>query len=338
MLVTDVVDVEYISGFSSSRALLLIGRTTNHLYTDFRYHEAAEGFCGNNDGWRLTLIKDGGFSFLAGQLRPGSSVAVQSDVMTIDEYKRLRRAFPKVRFVPLSGEISDLALSKNLREIARMKTAARIGDAAFGRFCACLRPGIAEQEAAGMLDRICSELGSEKPSFDTIVLFGIRSSLPHGRPGPRKLKRGDFVLADFGCTVSGLCSDMTRTIVFGSASKRQREIYGIVKEAHDAALAEARCGCSARALDAVARAIIQKAGFGDAFGHGLGHGVGRRVHERPRLSPFSKDILQEGSVVTIEPGIYLPGFGGVRIEDMTVLQKKESSPLTSSPCDLIELH
>jgi Xaa-Pro aminopeptidase len=337
MLITDVVDVNYVSGFSSSRALLLIGRKANHLYTDFRYREAADRFCMKNPEWKFSLIKDNEFSFLAGQLPPRCSVAVQSDVMTVDEYNRLRRAYPRVRFVPLSGEISDLASAKNRREIGLMRAAARIGDAAWRRFGARLKPGITEQEAAGILDGIGAKLGSEKPSFDTIVLFGKRSSLPHGRPGPGKLKRGDFILVDFGCTVSGFCSDMTRTVVFGAASKRQREIYGIVKEAHDAALAAARCGLSARALDAVARSIIEKAGYGGSFGHGLGHGVGRRVHERPRLSPLSGDILPEGSVVTIEPGIYLPGFGGVRIEDMALLRKKGSCLLTSSPCELIEI-
>jgi len=337
MLITDVVDVNYVSGFSSSRALLLVSRETNYLYTDFRYREAAERFCVKNPEWRFTLIKDNGFSFLAGQLPPRCAVAVQSDVMTIDEYNRLRRAFPTVRFVPLAGEISDLASAKNRREIGFMRTAAHIGDAAWKRFCARLKPGVTEREAAGILDGISAKLGSEKPSFDTIVLFGKRSSLPHGRPGPGRLKRGDFVLADFGCTVSGFCSDMTRTAVCGAASERQGEIYGIVKAAHDAALAAARGGLSGRALDAVARSIIEKAGYGGSFGHGLGHGVGRRVHERPRLSPLSGDILREGNVVTIEPGIYLPGFGGVRIEDMTVLRTHGSSPLTASPCELIEL-
>jgi Xaa-Pro aminopeptidase len=337
ILVTDVVDVQYISGFASSRVLLLIGRNSNHLYTDFRYREAAERFCKKNPEWQFTLIEDGGYSFLGSELRRGGSVAVQSDVMTIDEHARLHHAFPKARFIPLRCEISDLALSKNPAEIRCMKIAAGIGDEAFRRFRLRLKPGITEHDAAGFIDTLCAELGSEKPSFDTIVLFGERSSLPHGRPGPRKLKRGDFVLADFGCTVSGLCSDMTRTVVFGGASKRQREIYDLVKKAHDAALAAARSGLPGRALDAIARSIIAQAGYGDSFGHGLGHGVGRRVHERPRVSPLSAEILEEGSVVTIEPGIYLPGFGGVRIEDMTVILKKSSRPLTASPSELIEI-
>ena len=253
ILVTDVVDADYISGFSSSRVLLLVGRKTNHLYTDFRYREAAERHCRKNKEWQFTLIRDNDFACLGPELKRGGTVAFQADVMTVDEHKRLCRAFPKTRFIPVKGEISDLALAKNPGEIRFMKRAAGIGDEAFVRFRACLRPGMTEREAAGRLEAFCAELGSEKPSFDTIVLFGERSSLPHGHPGPRKLKDKDFVLADFGCTVSGFCSDMTRTVVFGAASKRQRELYGIVKDAHDAALESVRSGIAARAVDEVAR-------------------------------------------------------------------------------------
>ncbi len=337
MLVTDVVDVDYISGFSSSRALLLIGRAANHLYTDFRYQEAAERHCRKNKAWRFTLIKDNSFACLAEQLERGGRVAFQADVMTVDEHKKLCSAFPKARLIPVPGEISDLALAKTPAEIRFMRCAAGIGDEAFAGFCDCLKPGMTERDAASRLEALCAGLGSEKPSFDTIVLFGERSSLPHGHPGTRKLKRGDFVLADFGCTVSGFCSDMTRTVVFGAASKRQRELYAIVKEAHDVALESVRSGISTKSVDAVARSIIAKAGYGNAFGHGLGHGVGRRVHERPRLSPLSKETLLPGSVVTIEPGIYLPGFGGVRIEDMIVVQQHGSRLLTAAPSGLIEL-
>jgi Xaa-Pro aminopeptidase len=283
-------------------------------------------------------MKGPGYGYLTKALPPGSTVGFQSDVVTVNELAQLKKELRRVRFVPITREVTDISCSKEPSEIAAMQAAAAVGDKALKRLLAHMRPGVTEREVAAKLDRFCADCGSEKPSFDTIVLFGARSSLPHGRPTDQRLKRGDFVLIDFGCTVSGFCSDMTRTFVCGEASARQRLIYDCVKKAHDDALAVARPGPSAAALDSVARAIIKKAGFANAFGHGLGHGVGRRIHERPRLSAASKDSLPEGCVITIEPGIYLPRFGGVRIEDMALLTGKGPRLLTSFPRELIELN
>ncbi len=341
LLITVASDIEYISGFSSSQAVLLIGPEKNLLFTDFRYQEAARRFCAARRSgwpWRFVPVKGSGFSFLAPYVAPGSAVAFQSDAVTVDELERLKKAVPHARFAGIVREISGLGTVKTDAEAAAMKKAARIGEAAFERFLRqSLRPGITERRAAAMLDCACALLGSERSAFDTIVLFGERTSLPHDRPGGRRLAQGDLVLADFGCTVAGLCSDMTRTAVFGKPSQRQRELYEIVKRAQDAALRAARPGVAARSLDAAARAVIRNAGYGRAFGHALGHGIGRRVHERPRISNRSKEILQEGSVITVEPGIYLPGFGGVRIEDMALLTKRDCRRLTHSPRELVDI-
>lgn len=337
LLITDPVDIEYISGFSSSRAVLLIAPGNNFLSTDFRYREAAENFCKKKRAWRFVPINENRFLFLAPLVPPGSVAGFQSDTLTVDELEKLKKTLRGVRFAGISGEISDLALSKTGAEVRMMQKAARIGDKAFARFLHLLRPGITEREAAAVFDRSAAELGSEKCAFDTIVLFGKRTSLPHGRPGRQKLKKGHGILIDAGCTVQGFCSDMTRTAVYGEPSPRQRELYGIVRKAQAAALRAARAGITASSLDSAARSVIEKAGYGPAFGHGLGHGLGRRVHERPRVSSQSKEILPQGSVITIEPGIYLPWFGGVRIEDMVLLSRNGARLLTHSPRKLIEL-
>jgi Xaa-Pro aminopeptidase len=337
LLVTDTVDVEYLSAFRASRAVLLIGATGNFLCTDSRYGESAERFCAKNRAWKFVLIKENDFSFLSPLVPLSAVVGFQADVVSVDELAALKKAVRRARFVPVPREISGISIAKTAFELCSMRKAARTGDRAFGRFLAALRPGITEREAARTLDRLCSESGSEKPSFDTIVLFGKRTSLPHGSPGRRKLKKGDFVLVDFGCTVNGLCSDMTRTVVCGAPTARRRALYGVVRAAQAAARRAARPGMAASALDAAARTVIAKAGFGEAFGHGLGHGVGRRIHEAPRVSSKSKEILKEGSVITIEPGIYLPGVGGVRIEDMVVLTRNGARLLTHSSRKLLEL-
>jgi Xaa-Pro aminopeptidase len=340
LLITDAVHIEYLSGFSASRAVALITPRRSFLFTDFLYLEAAAHFFTRGRGlrfWRALPIKNAGFSFLAPFVPPGAAAGFQSDVMTVDELEKLKKTLHGVRFIPLGAPIAELACSKTASEIAAMTKAARIGDAALAGLFSSLRPGTTEREAAAAFDRAALALGSEKSAFDTIVLFGERTSLPHGRPGGRRLKKGDLVLVDAGCTVRGLCSDMTRTVVFGPSSSRQRGLHDAVMRALAAALRAARPGLAAAELDRTARRVIEKAGFGGAFGHGLGHGVGRRVHERPHVSSKSKDILQEGSVITIEPGIYLPGSGGVRIEDMAVITGRGARLLTRAPRGLTSL-
>jgi Xaa-Pro aminopeptidase len=337
LFVSDPVDVEYLSGFHSSCAFLLITRTAQWLLTDFRYQEAAAAFCRVQKGWKYSIVKSDDYSFFARYAGARPVIAFQSDIVTVDVYKKIEKAVPDARLIPLPAAVSGLSAVKSTSEIRRIARAAAIGDRAIEVWKRRVRPGITEREAALALDRICMARGSEKAAFDTIVLFGPHTALPHGRPGNRRLKRGDFVLVDFGCTTGGFCSDMTRTFICGPAQKRQRDVYGIVARAQAAACAAARAGMGAKDLDRIGRAVIERAGYGKAFGHSLGHGVGRRIHEGPHITSRSKEVLARGNVITIEPGIYLPGFGGVRIEDTVVITDKGNRPLTKFSKELIEL-
>jgi Xaa-Pro aminopeptidase len=337
ILVTDPVDCEYLSGFHSSHIFLLISKTENLLFTDFRYREAAGNFCRKNPEWKFVETKENGLSILASYCIEPGRIGFQSNSMPVDQYDILCRRLKPQRLMRLRDAVTSLFVAKTAPEIAKMKAAARIGDRAFARTIPQIRLGITEKELAGLLENECRSLGSEKPSFETIVLFGKRSALPHGRPTAQRLKKGDFILFDFGCCVDGFFSDMTRTIVAGSATDRQKEIYGIVAAAQRAASAAVRAEAHASAVDQVARDIITRAGYGAYFGHATGHGVGRLIHEKPRVGRTSKALLPEGAVITIEPGIYLPEFGGVRIEDMVVVRKTGGDIITSSTRRLVEL-
>ena len=337
ILITDPVDVAYISGFLSTNAALLISSRTNYLLTDFRYHGLATEFCTRRPEWIYRPINKSMAETIASYLTKESVVGFQSDRFVVDDFQKLKRRSRGVRFTGIGAAINEILCVKRSDEISAMKRAARIGDRAFGEVVKDLQPGITEQQLARRLDRLCLDLGSQKPSFDTIVLFGEHSALPHGIPGKKKLKRGDLILIDFGCTVDGFCSDMTRTVILGPSTARQRQLYEIVRDAQLYARKNARPGMSARAIDALARGCIEEKGYGDAFGHALGHGVGRRIHEAPRISMHETALIREKTVFTIEPGIYLPEYGGIRIEDMVVMEQQRARLLTHSPRELIEL-
>ena len=337
LLISDPVDIAYSSGFLSSNALLCIGPENNLLLTDFRYFTEAGAFCRNNTGWKFIPVQNSLFEELSKYIARGTRVGFQSDHLTVEEFGRLKKYLRKVTFTGCAEELARIFIVKRDAEVASMKRAARIGDAALRKLLPSIRPGVSEIDTARKLERYCSDLGSEKPSFDTIVLFGNRSALPHGKPGKTRLKRGMFVLIDFGCTVDGFASDMTRTFICGKASLRQRQIYRTVFDAQQHARKGARAGLKAGALDNLARGPITEAGFGEMFGHALGHGVGRRIHEAPRLSAAVAENIPAGAVVTIEPGIYLPEIGGVRIEDMVLMRPDGIDLLTNFPRELLEL-
>jgi Xaa-Pro aminopeptidase len=337
LLITEPADVEYISGFRSSNAAVLFSSREKILFSDFRYKSSAELFLGKNPEWKFVLAKESLYSSITEYFKPGDVVGFQSDTLSVDTFTRLKKTAKKVTFEPLSGTISGLFVSKSTKEIQCIRNAAVIADKSFNELLKIVKPEMTEIEAARKLELFCLQNGSEGPSFDTIVLSGSHSALPHGKPGNNKLGSGKFILIDFGCKYKGFCSDMTRTFVIGSASSQMKKMYTTVLDAQLLACENARAGIFTDHLDKIARDVIAEAGFGEHFGHALGHGVGLRIHEQPRVSPHTHVLLETGSVVTIEPGIYIPGSGGVRIEDMVVLSDKKTDIITSTPKELLIL-
>ncbi len=318
ILISDSIDATAFCGFPSSNVMLLVSEFKSFLITDFRYQSAATVFCAQHPEWHLVMITEGTYSCLVPLLDKATKCGVQSESLTLDQFARLKRQCVKTIFKTLSGSVGTVLIPKVSSEIAAMKKAALSADQALAVWLNSLRYGTTELQAAQMLEQLCIKAGSLKPSFDTIVLFGARSALPHGHPSSRALRKGDFILVDFGCTNNGYCSDMTRTFFAGKATRRQKELYALVAHAQAQALAGLRAGAVCASIDAIARTIITNAGYGDQFGHGTGHGVGLRIHEKPRLAKKDTTIVPANAVVTVEPGVYIPGFGGVRIEDLVV--------------------
>jgi Xaa-Pro aminopeptidase len=337
VLITDPKDVTYLSGFYASSAHCLISAKSVTIISDFRYEESLQSFCRRNRQYSFLISKQNSFAYLS-SLRPAvRALGIQSNVVTLDQYLRLARKIRPARIIRLGDALWAIPVSKTAAELACIRRAARIGVKALKAWLARLTAGMTEIAAARLLERLCADYGSEKPSFDTIVLFGARSSLVHGTPSSARLKRGDWIMADFGCMVRGFCSDMTRTFVFGRAGDRQRRMYAVVQEAQERARKTIRPGITAGSVDDAARMVIDKAGYADNFGHATGHGLGLRIHENPRLARGERFILPQGAVVTVEPGVYVRGFGGCRIEDTVVVTKSGADVLTPFPRRLIEL-
>jgi Xaa-Pro aminopeptidase len=250
--------------------------------------------------------------------------------------ERLREKLAPAELVAL-GDVDRVRWVKDDLEIAAIQRAAEISDAGFAHMLTVLRPGMTEAGAAVEFETFMRRAGAERLSFELVFASGPRSALPHGRATDRVMAVGDFVTLDFGPVCDGYTSDCTRTVVLGRSDERQRTVYALVLEAQRQAIAAVRAGASSRGVDAAARSVIEAAGYGQAFGHGLGHGIGLEVHEGPTLSPRADLALEPGMVVTIEPGVYVPGWGGVRIEDDVVVTAEGCRVLTHAPKELIVL-
>ncbi|QOR36926.1 aminopeptidase P family protein [Clostridium sp. 'deep sea'] len=308
----------YMSGFTGSNGFLVITQKSAKLITDFRYTEQATAQCPN---YEVVLYKRTDLHEIINQALADESLTQLGFDKTFTTYASYLAYKEKIEaeIVPYEKIIENIRLIKDETEIRNMQQAQTIAEDAFSKVLKMIKSGITELDVAVELEYNMKKLGAEKISFATIAASGKRSSLPHGRASQKVIEHGDFITFDFGAYYNGYCSDMTRTIVVGEASDKQREIYGIVLKAQLAALKMCKPGVNGKDVDKVARDIITQAGYGENFGHGLGHGVGKMVHEGPSLSPLSQDILQPGHVVTVEPGIYIPGWGGVRIEDMVII-------------------
>jgi Xaa-Pro aminopeptidase len=314
LLVFGHVNVGYLSGFSGSDGALLCSCKDNLLLCDSRYTLQAA-----NEASQLGISeykhKLEGIA-AAIKTRGLKRVAFDAEQVAVAFFNQLQKALPDVEFIPLGEQLDQLRAVKSREEINSIAHAAELASAAFEELLPFIAPGVTEKALALKLEILMKEKGADEKAFDFIVVSGSRGALPHGQPTDRLLSAGEMVTFDFGARCNGYHSDETVTLTVGSPDSRMLEVYEVVKNAHDRAVSAVRPGIDCRALDAIARDYIANAGFGDYFGHGLGHGVGLEIHEKPTISSRSAQMVTEGMVFTIEPGIYIPGVGGVRIEDL----------------------
>lgn len=336
-LVTSAVNRAYLSGFVGTAGTLLVVPDEAVLFVDFRYTEQAMAQAPECRVVEHGLdVKKDILAYL--QSRDIRAIGFEERHVTYGAYAEYAKAWEGVELLPIDGLPEELRQIKDDRELEVMREAAELADAAYLHVLDVIRPGMRETEVALELEWFMRKRGATGASFETIVASGERSALPHGTASERELRANEFVTMDFGAYYKGYCSDLTRTIVLGKADDRHKEIYGIVLEAQMYALEHIRPGMTGREADALARGMIEKYGYGDRFGHSTGHGLGMEIHEAPRLSKLSETVLVPGMVVTVEPGIYIPGFGGVRIEDDVVITESGAERLTRSSKDLVELN
>src|SRR5690606_34058484 len=304
------------------------------LVTDFRYVNQVRQQAPHYDVYR----HDGDIFQANADLcrqRVFKSLEFEQDHLTYGEVVKLRKSMGNQETVPVSQVVEPLRAGKDKEEQDVIRGAAAIAGRAFERIREELRPGRSEREIALSLEIMLREMGADSSSFDMLVASGPRSAFPHGVASDRVMEKGDLVTLDFGAYYRGYCSDITRTVALGSPNDKQREIYEVVRAAQQAAVDAIRPGLAGREVDRVARDRITAHGYAEYFGHGTGHGLGLELYEAPRLSPRGEDILERGMVVTVEPGIYLPDFGGVRIEDDVIVTENGCEVLTKSPKHLI---
>jgi Xaa-Pro aminopeptidase len=329
ILVTDLTNVRYLTGFTGSSGYAVITEKHAIFITDFRYKEQAEH---EITGYRVR-IED---SERSGEIKDIcdacgiKKLGFEDHGMTYGFYRKLVRK--KIRLAPVTSIVESLRVIKSPEELSYIKIAVKRSESAFRKLTPFIKAGATELKIALKFEELLKKEGCKRMPFEVIVASGFMSALPHARPSGRRLKKGDLVVIDWGGEYEGYCSDMTRTVLIkGNNMSRQMELYKNVLEARNRAVESIKTGIKSAEIDNAAREYISKEGYGDFFGHGTGHGVGLAVHERPVISWRNKEEIEENMVFTVEPGIYLPGFGGVRIEDMVTVKKNRAEMLTSLP-------
>jgi len=333
----DMPGVRWLTGFSGSTALVFVTRKTATFISDFRYTDQARK---EVRGAKVLISTKQAIKTLQDikeAQRKNLRVAVEANRLKIAEKEMLAEAMPQALLINVKNMIENIWVVKDGSEIRALRKAASISDLAFERILGYLRPGISEKDVAAELEYQMKVLGADKEAFATIVASGYRSAMPHGTASAKKLRKGEFITFDFGAMYEGYVADITRTVVLGKATARQKKVYNIVLKAQEAAIKKIRPGIGGKEVDEAARNIITKAGYGKEFGHGTGHGIGLEVHSGPRLSKISEDILRTNMVVTVEPGIYISGWGGVRIEDDVVVRPGGCLVLNKAPKNLLEI-
>ncbi|MGH2858595.1 MAG: M24 family metallopeptidase, partial [Solirubrobacteraceae bacterium] len=334
LMVSSPVNVRYLTGYTGSNGLVLIGPDARVFLTDFRYVEQSAAEVGDAFDRRIVveeLITGLEEALPAGTLR----LAFEDAHVSVRTHARLQELLDGVQLIPAGDPVEALRLIKEPDERRAIAEACKLADAALRAIIERGLVGRTERQIATALEREMIDLGAQRVSFDPIVAAGAQAALPHGKPRDVEIAAGELVVIDWGAELDGYCSDCTRTLATGPLDEEVRRAYDLVHEAQLAGLAAVRDGVSGRDADAAAREVIDGAGHAEHFGHGLGHGVGLEIHEAPRLSKRSEAVLGTGNVVTVEPGVYLPGRFGVRIEDLAVVTDGGAEVLTSVPKDLI---
>jgi Xaa-Pro aminopeptidase len=335
MLITNPYNRRYMTGFTGTSGAAVVSKNDAVFITDFRYTEQAKK---QVKDFRIiqqesSILKE--VAKIADEWKI-KTLGFEKDTMTYGEYESYQKVL-NVELVPLSGVIEKIRLIKTDEEIKIIKVACEIADAAFSHILNFIKPGVTELEVSNELEFFMRKQGASSSSFDTIVASGLRSALPHGVATDKVIEKGDFVTLDFGAIYNGYVSDMTRTIAVGQPSAKLVEMYNVVLEAQLLAIEKIKPGMKGIEADKIARDYLAERGYVEAFGHSTGHGIGLEVHEGPNLSYRSEQVLEPNMVVTVEPGVYLPEIGGVRIEDDIVITGTGNERLTHSPKELIIL-
>ena len=337
ILLTSEANCYYAAGFMGE-GIALVTRRGSWYFTDSRYTEAADKAIGDAAVIR-EVSREKPFSALINEAlaEAGAEKAgFEEQRMTVAEHAVYSEKL-HCTLTPASALMTELRGSKDEEELSCMIAAQRIAEGALAQILKEIRPGMTEKEIAARLNYLMVSAGAEKTSFDTIVASGPNGSMPHAVPGMRKVREGDFITMDFGCVYKGYCSDMTRTVALGQPSDEMRNVYDIVLQAQLAGIAAARAGVTGAAIDGAARKVIQDAGYGSYFGHSFGHSLGIDIHEAPNAAPGNDKPMPDGAVVSAEPGIYLPGKFGVRIEDVMILRPDGAQVITKAPKALLVL-
>lgn len=336
-VISRMANIRYLCGFTGDTGLLIITPKKAYMLCDSRFFEAAKKEVKGaqvflTKGIPLNELKE--FKQFQGK---NARYGYEADYLLCSQLDTLREGLPNALLVSTKATVDVLSTFKDKGEIELIQKAVDIADTAFDRILGYVKPGLRELEVCAELEYQMKMLGSDKPGFDTIIASGYRSAYPHGVASKKKIAKGDFVTFDFGASYLGYVSDITRTIVMGKATSRQKKIYSLVLRAQLAAIKKVKPGAHGKVIDAAARNIIDKAGYRKNFGHGTGHGIGIYVHVQPSLGPKSTDSMKPGMIVTVEPGIYIPNWGGVRIEDDVLVTNKGGKVLNKAPKNLLEL-
>jgi Xaa-Pro aminopeptidase len=334
LVVTRLTNVRYLSGFTGSNGQLLVMPSDSVLFTDGRYTQRAEREAAGLECVTYTAAFPTALASRCGAI---ASLGFEAHDVTVAGHGKLAGALGRARLIPTEHEVERFRWAKDRDEVGLLRAAQEATDRAFEEVLDLLAVGMSERSAARELEHAMLRAGADGLAFGPIVAFGEQASEPHHEPGHRLLREGDVIKMDFGALSGGYHADMTRTVAFGSPAPELRKIHDVVRQAQEAGIDAARAGVTGGDVDAAARRVIEDAGYGDRFAHGLGHGVGLEIHEGPGLREGGEDVLPGGAVVTVEPGIYVPGLGGVRIEDMVEVEDDGCRVIGTSTRDLIEL-